>query len=170
MWGFSWDVKLSFDNFSFYNLTNESTSFYFLVLVLWCSEEQTHFRSFQSTKWHKSLKKKSKKKINKKSKQKTTKNLKSPERQQIHFRSFQSSKWPQSQNYTWWTSRPKNRNSFLMWKVAFEKSQKCRSQFRQSNTGQLPWKHISQFMNTKERNFYLGNLILSHLQISIIFQ
>ena len=59
---------------------------------------------------------------------------------------------------------------FLMWKVAFAKSQKCRSQFRKSNTGQLPWKHISQFMNTKERNFYLGNLILSHLQISIIFQ
>ena len=57
-----------------------------------------------------------------------------------------------------------------MWKVAFEKSQKCWSQFRQSNTGQLPWKNISQFMNTKERHFYLGNLILSHLQISIIFQ
>jgi hypothetical protein len=33
--------------------------------------------------------------------------------------------------------------------LTFAKSQKCQSQFRKSNTGQLPWKHISQYINTK---------------------
>ena len=49
---FRWDASVSFDKFLIWNFTNESVSFDSLPGPLWCWEKQTHFRGFQSTKWH----------------------------------------------------------------------------------------------------------------------